>query len=696
MLTEPRGGTSRRHCRPGAGRTVPGRLVLVWGLLFLISAGAPESAGGACPPHPADYERLSRGGYDGAKAFLGGAEGDAAVTSDRYDVLSYLLDLTVDPVQESLDGSVRVVFRSEVADLTQVVLDLTSSLTVDSVLSQQTAVPFQHRGDSLLITLPEPLITGARDSVQVYYGGSPPVQNQDFGLTFKTHNPYSPDPADRGPIIASLSEPAFAKYWWPCKDRPDDKANNCTVRLTVPDSLTAVSNGILRSVTPAQRGWHTYEWEETHPIASYLVSVAISDYVLLQDDDCVTVASGPIPLRNWVFPVDLADATADLANLCDMVEFFEGFCGPYPFAGEKYGHATFMWTGAMEHQTVTSFPTGWWTGDQIFETIIVHELAHQWFGDAIGPHEWADIWLNEGFATYCEALWDEREGGLAGYLDDIHGRRSRHDWVGDGPVYDPFPVFPGRVIYDKGAWILHMLRGRLGEAAFWEFWTEYATDPGRVHQTVTTADLIALAEEHAGEDLFDFFDPWLNTDAVPMLVLETEIADGAHGADTRLMVTLHQTQAVLHDNILPLQVRTGATFTTLAVRLTGRSISEVFELPAAVTGVELDPDNWVLWRWAETPAGKPSLTAVYPNPAREGPISFRYSLPRAGAVTVKIYDVRGRHLATRHLVLPAAKGHMLMWDGLNHQGRRVPAGMYWAALETAGGRRSVCKFVIVR
>jgi aminopeptidase N len=668
---------------------------LPWALLL---AAGPTAAGppplGPSASMATFFEAPNRQDFENAKA-AGGAEGDAAATSDRYDVQHYRLDLTVDPVAETIQGSMRMIFASRRQGLAQIVLDLASSLGADSVLYHGGTIPFTHAGDSLTVSLWAGLPRDVVDSLEVFYGGHPEPQSTHYGLTFKRHHAgFGHTPDEQGPIIASLSEPAYAKYWWPCKDRPDDKALS-RLRITVPDSVVAVSNGILRAATPAAPGWTTWDWEETHPIASYLISVAISDYVLLEDDCWSEAAGSTIPLRNWIFPADVTEAQADLIPLCEMINVLENHFGPYPFADEKYGHAEFLWGGAMEHQTVTSYSIGMFTGDQSYQYIMFHELAHQWFGDAVGPAAWADIWLNEGFATYGEALWAEHLGGRSSYLAYMNYRRSSQDWVGEGPVYDPFPVFPGRVIYDKGAWILHMLRGRLGDTLFFAMLHRWATDAGHLYGTVTNAEFETLAELYAGEDLSGFFDPWLNTDAVPRLVFAHEIGDGPQGADTRLTLTLHQTQPVLIDNVYPVLVNTTPGDTTLTMRLAGREMTQVFDLSAPITDAQLDPEHWVLWRPATVPESGPALTGIYPNPAPFGPVNLSYRLATAAAVAVKVYDVRGRLVAVRRLDLPAAEGNIFFWDGRDKAGRPVPAGVYWAALEVQG-KRSVRKFTVVR
>jgi aminopeptidase N len=374
-----------------------------------------------------------------------------------------------------------------------------------------------------------------------------------------------------------------------------------------------------------------------------------------------------------------------------MIEFLEGRFGPYPFAGEKYGHVTFEWRGAMEHQTVTSF------GDLFYDAwdlldgdrIMLHEVAHQWFGNSLGPSLWQDIWLNEGFASYCEALWVENNEGTEAYLANMRGRQRIELWQGQGPVFDPMPVFPGNVIYDKGAWILHMLRGRLGDEAFFALLQEYATGADRPFGTVTTAGFIALAQDHAGDDdLTVFFDRWLEETVVPRIVTSQKVIPDPGGGPTVVELTLQQRQTPLFDNVFPVQITTADNGVSVEfAHLFQEKQMFSFEVDGEVVGVKLDPDRWVLW----SSLGSPDPFVAYPNPLqKDGPgVSFQV-LDLEGEASLDIYDARGRlvHRST-------AEDSPLFWNGRDRQGRTVASGVYWAAVEF-DGRRVVEKFTVVR
>ena len=678
----------------------PAAIGLLTGIWLIAAVAAGTGTGDGDLPHGP----LTRLEFEMAKTVApglfghkNGELGDAAAGSDRYDVLRYDLDLLIDPELETIGGTVKMVFASRVPDLTDFVFDLRFTLTVDGVDHLAGALPFTHDADSVSVILPQPLAAGAQDSIVVRYGGVPQMPVINRGLMFKTHTRLpggSPD--DRSPIVANMSQPGYAQSWWPCKDKPGDKFL-VSMKLTVPDDLIGVSNGTLVGESPADPGWTTYAWREDYPIATYLVSVAISDYVLLEED-CTTGGLGSyVPLKNWVFLADVDDAILEFAPLCDMMDFCESRFGAYPFLGEKYGHAEFIWGGAMEHQTVTSIGVGALDGGGTHGWLVVHELAHQWFGDSLTPGIWADIWLNEGFATYSEALWYEFSEGDDEYFTYLANHRNEQEWTSEGPVYDPYPVFPGRVIYDKGAWILHSVRGRMGDGPFFGLVQEWAAGGGRPGGYVATQEFIDLASVWAGESLDNFLWPYLEEAYLPRIVFDYEISEGNAGPDTKLTVTLHQEQSRLFDNVFPLVVTTESGTSTERIPLRTRSNTVEVEYAEAVTKVQLDPEKWVIWNAASPTVVPQGLQVVYPNPSPGNYVVFGYKLDQPSQVVVNVMDAMGREIYHHDLgtVSPDAEGNEYGWNVRTVSGARVPSGIYWVALEI-GGQRHVSKFAVVR
>ncbi len=605
-----------------------------------------------------------------------------------YDVLHYGLDIAVDPQAETIAGRVRIDLSARRDGLTEVALDLVDGMIVDSLLWSGTAATFVHAGDSLGIAPPAPMSAGEEASVLVVYHGAPqPHGNMNVGLLFRSHGGPTDSPADDVPVIFSVGEPWSSHSWWPCKDHPSDKAT-ADVTVTAPEPLVAVSNGRLLGVDSPGPGLRTYRWREGYPIATYLIGVSISDYV--EWEETCAAAAGDLPLTFHFFPQDEQKARAELAATCDMMLFLERICGPYPFPAERYGQVEIVWAGAMEHQTATSLAQFLLTGDGRWETIFLHELAHQWFGDRMTPAGWSDIWLNEGFARYCEALWIEEQQGSAAYLAAMREMGPlRHPdlFAGEGTLIDPDPILPNQLIYDKGAWVLHILRGAIGDRAFFGFLHDYAADPETEGGNVTTAEMLAAATAAAGIDAADLLGPWLETDAVPEVEWSYRNTPLSRGG-SRLTLDIRQTQDVLFE--LPLMVRVMSTAGDFDLRadLGARTGSFEWDLPASADSVAVDPDGWLLLHQSRRDPAPLDLLPPSPNPAGNSGVTIRYLVRAGGRITAAAYDVRGRRLGSWPLGEHEASEtvHRWIWQGNDDQGRAAPSGTYWLVLDGGGGR----------
>ncbi|MCB1185194.1 M1 family metallopeptidase, partial [bacterium] len=618
-----------------------------------------------------------------------------------YDVTDYDLDLRFDPVTRTVTGTVGV-RATALATLDRLQLDLVPEMVVTSASDGVGELAWRHEDARLEVFLRAPAAAGTAITVNLAWSGAPPRHGAfAAGLMFRTHDAGTPaDTSDDVPVIANMSQPWSAHSWWPCKDLPEDKAR---VRLAgaVPEPLRLVSNGRLVGITSPAPGWRRFAWEADFPLPPYLVSVAASDYASWSQA-CAPAGAAPLTLTFHAFPPDSAAAAHDLAPTCAMYGFLADRFGPWPFPGYGYAQAEIKWIGAMEHTTATSISQLLLTGDGRYETLVVHELAHHWFGDSLTPAAWADIWLNEGFARYAEALWvEEREGGTAlrDFMAGIGADGHPGLFVGEGVLADPEPILPNLLVYDKGAWVLHMLRGLLGDAVFADLLRDYADDPRLRRGLTTTPDFVAAAERAAGRRLDGFFRPWLETDLVPEVAL-----DWATPAAGTVVVTATQRQdGPLFELPLPLVLSGPCGDTRLSVLLTDRRGSWQFAVACPVDSVRIDPAAGALVRPAAAPPPPLVVRGPVPQPAGADGATFTLFLAEERQVIVKTYDISGKlvqefdlgRVPATPLSADPATAPTWTWRPVGPGGRALPSGLLLLEFR-AGTNRVVPRVVLVR
>jgi aminopeptidase N len=418
-----------------------------------------------------------------------------------YDAAHYTIDLSLAPDTADITALVSMV-ATATEDLDALSLDFIG-YDITEVTVNGSPADYSREDAKLIIATPERIMAGSEFTTAVAYRGSPepiPSAALPFDVGWRT----APDG-----VSYVASEPDGARSWIPVNDHPSDKATY-TFRITVPDPLVAAANGsLVTEITDL--GFSTWTWEMDQPMASYLATVVIGPLQILPGG---TTTSG-VALRN-VLPLDLADAPpAALARQGDMIDYLSTLFGPYPF--DTYGIAVVPdFDSALENQTLSIF--GRWIVDSagFLETVLVHELAHQWFGDSVSPADWGDIWLNEGFATYAEWLWLEHTAGRAAYDATVAGARAELVGAhvnppGNPPANDLF----NNGVYVWGGLVLAALRATVGDDAFFSILARYYED--HAGSVATTADFIALAEDLSGRDLTGFFTEWLDAATVPAL-----------------------------------------------------------------------------------------------------------------------------------------------------------------------------------
>lgn len=413
-----------------------------------------------------------------------------------YDVESYDLQLDYRVGSNHLDGraEIRLVPRQR---LTVLSLDLAGLGVTRITVDRRRPARFGTRGGKLRIQLGQPALPGAPLTVTVRYGGQPRPLRSTWGE-------LGWEELSDGVIVAG--QPCGAPSWFPCNDRPDDKATY-RIAVTTDAPYVAVANGVLVDrQTGASRV--TWVYEQRQPMATYLATVQIGRY------ETRGLADGPVAQHLFVPPSLRTRALTDFDHQGQMMAVFEETFGPYPFDGYAVVVTEDELEIPLEAQGLSIFGANHVDGDHGLERLVAHELAHQWFGNSLTVARWSDIWLHEGFACYAEWLWSERSGGTSA---DEHARRQHTRLAGlpqDLVLVDPGPeaMFDDR-LYKRGALALHVLRETLGDALFFALLRDWVAD--HRHGTVTTGEF----EEHANRygAVSVLLRPWLHEPALPAL-----------------------------------------------------------------------------------------------------------------------------------------------------------------------------------
>ncbi len=417
-----------------------------------------------------------------------------------YDVARYVVALTWDPTTREVTATTHVE-ATATQDLSSFNLDL-HGLVVDEVAVDGVTASYRRDLDEMTITPATPLATGTRFVTTIDYHGQPravPMGGVPIGGWF-----------DDGDTVYVAGEPSGAQTWFPVNNHPSDRAF-LRVELTVPDGLTAVANGRFVGTEPAADNHTTWVYETTDTLAPYLITLAIGDFVEVDGGDV-----DGVQIRSW-FERSVAGEAARFAAIADGVRVFGRLFGPYPF--EAYGVLVVDASlgGALETQTLSIFGTDFLDRGADITDVVVHELAHQWFGDDIALAQWDDIWLNEGFATYSEYLYREQVEPLF----DIDTAMADLAALDPAVVALPVPGDPGpdqlfaAAVYLRGALTLHALRRTIGDNAFFTTLRHYVETFGSAN--VVTSDFTGIAEEISGQRLDDFFEAWLHEESLPPL-----------------------------------------------------------------------------------------------------------------------------------------------------------------------------------
>jgi aminopeptidase N len=561
-----------------------------------------------------------------------------------YDVKYHRLELNLDPSVASISGNVTTYFEAK-ANLSQMTLELTSNMTVSQVSQRGNVLPFsQNDNDEVVITLPAVQNLGVLDSLTVTYSGNP------ISTGF---NSFEQNEHDGDPVIWTRSEPYGAKDWWPCKQDLNDKADSLDVFITTPrfnpsnEEYIAVSNGLEQSQV-VDGSNKTTHFKHRYAIPAYLIAIAITNYEVYSHT--VPNNGSPFDIVNYVYPESLSLAQSSTPVTVDIMNLFTNLFEEYPFANEKYGHAQFGWNGGMEHTTVSFIGV-------FNRNLIAHELAHQWFGNKVTCGSWKDIWLNEGFATYLSGLTVENLDSNTAFTNWKKQRTESITSATNGAVYltdadttSINKIFNSRLVYDKGAMVLHMLRKKLGDATFFQGLKNYLNHPDHAYGYAKTADFISIMETASAENLTAFFDDWLYNQGYPSYTVQW-----SQPTSNQVLINIQQTQSdasvTYFEAPVPLRLL-GTSGEILDITLNNTVNDENFSSAVnfMVSSIQFDPEADLISKSNNvlSAVDHPDLQSeflIYPNPTTTN--VFNFIKPHSVEVNeIKIFNALGQLLDT--------------------------------------------------
>jgi Peptidase family M1 domain/Peptidase M1 N-terminal domain len=570
-------------------------------------------------------------------------------STHNYNSLHLDIQLTPDIGSNTFVGTVLMTAEAN-QELSNFYINL-KDCNVSQILVDGVVASYNYTGETLTITPATAISAGAEFTVETEYDGFIYNTNASGGMV------KSPSTN----TVFTFGEPYDTRRWLPCFDFPFDKVTS-DMRVTMDTEYEVLSNGLLESVTDHGNGTHTYHWINEEQTSTYLLAFSAGPYVVVNDEPA---GANNTPVAYWILPQYQAQAEYDFGRTDDMINYFEPLFGIYPFV--KYDQAMaaiFGGWGAMEHQTATTFGHSLVnTGSRHYEHIVAHELGHQWWGDYVGPRTFANIWLNEGFASYTEALWaenfseEDRQVMLAGFRSQFysHDSNTRH------PIYDP----PNghlfcTTIYKKGGWILHMLRWVVGDQNFFDGLQHYADLHG--FESASSPDFQAAMEAVSGMDLTSFFDEWVYGQGYPEYIT-TNLKIRQVGNEYELNFRLYQVQqnAPYFSTPIPIMVREKVSEAPVVYRNTivRAEVEAVYGQNVVLGGFslppdsfEFDPQEWLLGTSEYRANVEDELflpqefevTAGWPNPFNST-VSFEIRVHRPMDVRAVVFDVLGREVA---------------------------------------------------
>jgi len=556
---------------------------------------------------------------------------------NNYDVSFYKLDLFVERNSTGVSGNViiQAIVKSIVLDTFS--FELEPYMLIDSIkINNENYTNYFNISSDYYISLYSPLSKNDTLTAQIFYHGTPPTSGYFSGISSQSSGQWNNE------VTWTLSEPFNAKQWWPCKQDLNDKADSVHVFITTSSDNMAGSNGLLSAVVSLQDNKTRYEWKSNYPIAYYLISFSVAKYVDYSIYASPAGINDSILIQNFVYdnPACLDFYKTTIDHTKDIMELFSDLFTIYPFYKEKYGHCLAPMGGAMEHQTMSTM------GYFSFR-IIAHELAHQWWGNNVTCATWSDIWINEGFATYAEYLalqYLKNQSEADAVIQSIYNYTMTEP---DGSIYIPpgeaitaSRIFDGRLSYNKGAGILHMIRFELENDSL--FFSVLKNFQNAFHnKTASGLDFKNVLENTSGIDFDDFFNQWYFGEGYPIYSVQwTQENDTLYFNSSQ---TTSSEITPLFNMLMEYKIKYIGGDTMIRVYQDANLCSYKIPVSHIVLDMEVDPNNWVINQLEDIIHGfdnKPNsfFSNFGPNPCVDELYIF---FTKQKTFTISVFDITG-------------------------------------------------------
>jgi aminopeptidase N len=519
-------------------------------------------------------------------------------------------------------------------------IEFKQGMALDSVLVNNVKRNFSRSADHIYISFSTPVANGTPVELKFYYNGTPSrgiFSGSDAGIGLN--------------YTGNVSESFQAREWFPAKQLLNDKIDSADIWVTTTSPNMAASNGLLKSVVDVGNNKKRYQWHTNYPMNYYMPFFAVGNYMDYRNyakpasinPDSILIQHLLVNNQNY-FNNEKGNLDKTPGYLEKMSELF----GIYPFYKEKYGHAQVRIGGGMEHQTMS-------TMHDFSEELIPHELGHQWFGDNVTCASWSDIWLNEGFASYCQYLMREKLPTYFGnsaftHMGEVHGNVLAQP---GGSIYVPVSdafnegrIFNGRLSYNKASGVIHNLRFEMqSDTLFFNILKMYQQKFR--DSFATTVNFRQLAEQVSGKNFIQFFNQWIYGEGYPTY----NITYSKQGSDT-LVFNIDQTTSMpsvtpFFSGLLELKILSAQGDTTLKVSHTLNNQQFKIRYAKTPSGVEVDPNNWIINKVGSIVTGVNTITPtqagvkIFPNPATS---FIKVQFPSNTYQTLQIMDIQGRLL----------------------------------------------------